>query len=102
MGSCGEVATPPFHTHIAQAFRALSHFSNQVTISDVERCRDTSRHSQGGSGLTVPTHLDKCGLTADPIQCLSQSLVVLADILVLERVAVFISISINGARQDVP
>ena len=54
------------------------------------------------TGVTVLTHLDKCGLTADVIQCLSQSLVVLADILVLQGVGVFIFISLNGARQDVP
>jgi hypothetical protein len=87
---------------MAQAFGALSHFSNQVTTSDVERCHETSKHGQEGNVVTILTHLDKRGLTADAIQCLSQSLVVLADILVLEGVAVFISISINGVRYDVP
>ena len=83
---------------MAQAFGALSHFSNQVTTSDVERCHETSKYGQVGNDVTIQTHLDIRGLTADAIQCLGQSLVVLADILVLEGVAVFISISINRVR----
>jgi len=78
----------PLLEQVTQGFDAFSHFSNQVTISDVERCYETSQDATKRCSATVLTHLDECGLTADAIQCLSQRLVVLADILVLEGVSI--------------
>ena len=77
----------PLLEQVAQGFEGFSHFSNQVTISDVERFYETSQDATKRCSATVLTYLDGCALTADAIQCLSQRLIVVADILVLEGVS---------------